>query len=218
MLAALVPETPLTRLSDLFIKGREIWSFIQEALVGNLHENFMLFACRSPAWQRVPFPAGLPFPLLQEMAPLCFNKHFNRNITCNRVFFGGGIFVVVVFIFFNFCLFCFAKQTLLKKTQSWTLGTWEAFLQLWPCWNAVSFLWSHSRLKKLLLKTLEMQESSFPVLEQRSGPSWASRSLVSGHENKFEFNLQSLASDPQMGFAEGLLTLAFYLTLSCLLD
>jgi len=63
-----------------------------------------------------------------------------------------------------------------------------------------------------------MQENSCPVLEQRNGPNWASRSLVSGHENKFEFNLQSLASEPQMGFADGLVTLEFYLTLSCLLD
>lgn len=108
MLAALVPETPLTRLSDLFIKGREIWSFIQEALVGNLHENFMLFACRSPAWQRVPFPAGLPFPLLQEMAPLCFNKHFNRNITCNRVFL-GVVFLLLLFSFFLIFV-CFVLQ------------------------------------------------------------------------------------------------------------
>lgn len=41
---------------------------------------------------------------------------------------------------------------------------------------------------------------------------------MSGHENKFEFNLQSSASDLQMGFAEGLVMLAFYLTLSCVLD
>jgi len=62
MLAALVPETPLMSQSDLFIKGRKIWSFIPEALVGSLHENFVLFACRSPAWQWVPFPADCPFP------------------------------------------------------------------------------------------------------------------------------------------------------------
>lgn len=43
-------------LSDLFIKGREIWSFIPEALVGNLHENFMLFTCRSPSLLRCPSP------------------------------------------------------------------------------------------------------------------------------------------------------------------
>lgn len=67
MLAALVLETPLTRPSNLFIKkGREIWSFIRVALVGNLHENFMLLLRRSPAWQRVPFPAGLPFRVPQN--------------------------------------------------------------------------------------------------------------------------------------------------------
>lgn len=67
MLAALVLETPLTRPSNLFIKkGREIWSLIRVALVGNLHENFMLLLRRSPAWQRVPFPAGLPFHMQQN--------------------------------------------------------------------------------------------------------------------------------------------------------
>lgn len=61
--------------------------------------------------------------------------------------------------------------------------------------------------KKYLPQTLDIRESSFPVLDQESGPSWDNRSLVSGPENKFELTSQSLASDPHMGFFGGLVTL-----------
>lgn len=122
-----------------------------------------------------------------------------------------------------FVLFCFVLQkswdqeaVIYLKKKELDFGDLEGLL------TALAML-KHREFALVPLK-IEKKKISYrlwrcrKVLEQRSEPSWASRSLVSGHENKFEFNLQSLASDPQMGFAEGLVTLAFYRTLSCLLD
>jgi len=129
-LAALILETPLTRPSVLFIKGREIWSFIQEALVGNLHENFMLLSCRSPVWQQVSFPAGLPFRLLQSS---------NRNGTCKAFLFP--------FVLLRFAKFMVPGSCHLFRERGGTLGTWHAIRQFWPCLNtyriAGSQFWSN---------------------------------------------------------------------------
>lgn len=111
-LAALILETSLTRPSVLFIKGREIWSFIQEALVGNLHENFMLLSCRSPVWQQVSFPAGLPFRLLQSS---------NRNGTCKAFLFP--------FVLLRFAKFMVPGSCHLFREREGTLGTWDTIRQ-----------------------------------------------------------------------------------------
>lgn len=114
-------------LSDLFIKGREIWSFIPEALVGNLHENFMLFTCRSPSLLCCPSPHCRKRSCCAPANPLIEilnSKGFFCSCCCFEKVVGPG-------------------SCLLKRKESWALESWVVFWQHWPCWNIRSLLWSH---------------------------------------------------------------------------
>lgn len=84
------------------------------------------------------------------------------------------------------------------------METWEALLTVLAIFNHQEFSLQPLKVEINLLQILERQGSDFSVLEERSGPSWVSRSPVSGHGKQFEFNL-----DSQVGIAEGLVILVF---------